>query len=160
MYYKLGQACVTNWRSFVLLQIRVNVVTNWCNFVLLQIRANGVTSWCSFIITNWDKYCCKLGQLLQIGATFIRKWGSFYKLGQNLLQIGAGITNQGNYYKLGCNNLCFVDLQQKGYDSIWRNGLFDKLYSYGVSEKFITLLENIYNKVQLSVRLPNGITKD
>ena len=28
MYYKLGQACVTNWGSFVLLQIRANVVTN------------------------------------------------------------------------------------------------------------------------------------
>ena len=94
MYYKLGQACVTNWRSFVLLQIRANVVTNWCNFVLLQIRANGVTNWCSFIITNWDKYCYKLGQLLQIGATFITKWGSFYKLGQ-VLQIRTIITNWG-----------------------------------------------------------------
>ena len=41
--------------------------------------------------------------------------------------------------------------------SIWRKGLFDKLYSYGVSGKLITLLENIYSKVQLSVRLPNGI---
>ena len=28
MYYKMGQACVTNWGSFVLLQIRANVVTN------------------------------------------------------------------------------------------------------------------------------------
>ena len=28
MYYKLGQACVTNWGTFVLLQIRANVVTN------------------------------------------------------------------------------------------------------------------------------------
>ena len=32
MYYKLGQACVTNWGSFVLLQIRANVVTNWDRF--------------------------------------------------------------------------------------------------------------------------------
>ena len=48
MYYKLGQACVTNWGGFVLLQIRANVVTNW---------------------------------------------GSYYKLGQHLLQFGAGITN-------------------------------------------------------------------
>ena len=29
MYYKLGQACVTNGSSFVLLKIRVNIVTNW-----------------------------------------------------------------------------------------------------------------------------------
>ena len=39
MYYILGQACVTNWGSFVLLQIRANVATNWGNF----------------IITNWGK---------------------------------------------------------------------------------------------------------
>ena len=29
MYYKLGQTCVTNWDSFILLQIRANVITNW-----------------------------------------------------------------------------------------------------------------------------------
>ena len=34
MYYKLGQARVTNWGSFVLLQIRANVVTNWGNFII------------------------------------------------------------------------------------------------------------------------------
>ena len=64
MYYKLEQACVTNWGSFILLQIRANVVTNWG----------------SFIITNW---------------------GSYYKLGQPLLQNRAAITNWGRYYKLG-----------------------------------------------------------
>ena len=55
MYYKLGQACVTNWGSFVLLQIRSNVITNWD----------------SYIITNWGKCCYKLEQLLQIRATVI-----------------------------------------------------------------------------------------
>ena len=45
MYYKLGQACVTNWCSFALLQTRANVVANWGYFiykleqVLLQIGA-------------------------------------------------------------------------------------------------------------------------
>ena len=57
MYCKLGQACVTNWGSFLLLQIRANVVTNWG----------------SFIITNWNKCCYKLGHLLQIMATVITK---------------------------------------------------------------------------------------
>ena len=85
IYYKLGQACVKNWGSFVLLQIRANVVTNWG----------------SSIITNQDKFCYKLKHLLQIRATFITKQGSYYKLGQNVLQIGAGITNQDNYYNLG-----------------------------------------------------------
>ena len=63
MYYKLGQACATNWSSFVLLQIRANVVTNWG----------------SFVITNWGNRYYIIGQLLQIGVKFIK--------------IGAGITN-------------------------------------------------------------------
>ena len=57
MYYKLGQAYVTNWDSFVLLQIRLYIVTNWG----------------SFIITNWGKFYYKLGQLLQTRATIITK---------------------------------------------------------------------------------------
>ena len=56
MYYKLGQACVTNWGSFALLQIRavINKIGQ-----LLRIGAK--------CITNWGRYD-KLGQLLQIGA--------------------------------------------------------------------------------------------
>ena len=87
MYYKSGQACVTNWGSLVLSQIRANAVTNWG----------------SFIITNQGKRCYKLGQLLQFRATVITKqavitnWGKVhYKLGQ-VLQIRA------NYYILGHN---------------------------------------------------------
>ena len=45
--------------------------------------------------------------LLQIGTSVITSWGSYYKLGQpllqtrQLLQIGAEcITNRGRYYKL------------------------------------------------------------
>ena len=68
----MGQACVTSWGSFVLLQIMANVVANWG----------------SFIITNWGKCCYKLGQLLQTGAKCITNCGRYYKLGL-LLQIGA-----------------------------------------------------------------------
>ena len=50
MYYKLGQACVKNWGSFVLLQIRAKVVTNWGTIYY------------------------KLGKVLQI-KTIITKWG-------------------------------------------------------------------------------------
>ena len=64
MYYKLGQTCVTNWGSFVLLQIRANVITNWAAS-LSQIGAS--------VVTNWGKCCYKLGQLLQIRVTFITK---------------------------------------------------------------------------------------
>ena len=76
MYYKLGQACVTNWSSFVLLQIRANVVTNWG----------------SFIITNWGSYY-KLGQSLFKNRAAITNCGKiYYKLGQ-VLQISAVFTN-------------------------------------------------------------------
>ena len=41
-------------------------------------------------------------QLLQNRADVITNWGSYYKLGQPLLKIGAAITNWSNfYYKLG-----------------------------------------------------------
>ena len=63
-------------------------VTNWGSFVLLQIKTNAVTNWGSFIITNWDSYY-RLGQpLLQNRAKCIANSGRYYKLGQ-LLQIWA-----------------------------------------------------------------------
>ena len=40
--------------------------------------------------------------LLQIGASVLANWGSYYKLGQPLLQNRAAITNWGKIdYKLG-----------------------------------------------------------
>ena len=70
MYYKLGQAWVTNWGSFVLLQIRASAVTNWDSYYKLgqplsQNRA---------AITNSGKMYYKLGQVLQIRA-IITNWG-------------------------------------------------------------------------------------
>ena len=69
MYYKLGQVCVTNWDSFVLLQIRATVVTNWSSYCklgqpLLENRA---------AITNWGKMYSKLGLVLQIRA-IVTNW--------------------------------------------------------------------------------------
>ena len=34
-----------------------------------------------------------VASLLQIGASFVTNWGSYYKLGESLLQIRAAITN-------------------------------------------------------------------
>ena len=40
--------------------------------------------------------------LLQIWASIVTKWGSYYKLGQPLLQNSVAITNWNKiYYKLG-----------------------------------------------------------
>ena len=63
------------------------LLQNWDNSFLLQTGA-------AFFITNW-------------GSLIITNQGSYYKLGQPLLQIGqllqtgANITDQGSYYKLG-----------------------------------------------------------
>ena len=70
MCYKFEQACVTNWGSFVLLQIGANVVTIWGSYYklgqpLLQNRAP---------ITNWGDIYYKLGQVLQI-RVIITNWG-------------------------------------------------------------------------------------
>ena len=81
MYYKLGQTCITNWGSFVLLESRANVVTNWgASFLHIG------------VVTIWGSYY-KLGQpllqnrqLLQIGAKFITNWDRY-------LQIRTIITN-------------------------------------------------------------------
>ena len=70
-------------------------ITNWGSFVLLQIGASVITNWGSLVITKWGRRYYELGQLLQIRATVITNWGKlYYKLGQ-LLQIGAIITNWG-----------------------------------------------------------------
>ena len=56
-------------------------------------------------------------------------------------------------------SFCFVGFR-KAYNSIWREALFYKLSAYyGVSTNFINMLHNMYNKVNLSVCLPNGITQ-
>ena len=62
MYYKLGQACITNWGSFVLLQIEASVGTNWGSYYKLRlpILKNRAA------ITNWGRIYYKLGQVLQI----------------------------------------------------------------------------------------------
>ena len=76
-----------NWGNLFLLQIGASVITQ-----LGQLRF--ITNWRSLIITNQGSYY-KLGQpLLQIGAA-ITNWGKlYYKLGQ-ILKIGAIITNWG-----------------------------------------------------------------
>ena len=64
----------------------------------------------------------------------------------------------GKYLSENKLYFCYMDFS-KAYDSIWREVLFEKLLSYGVSANFVSLLKNIYEKTKLSVRLPRGITE-
>ena len=59
MYYKLRQAFVTNWGSFVLLQIRADIVTNWGSYYKLgqPLLQNGAA------IKNLGKIYYKLAQV-------------------------------------------------------------------------------------------------
>ena len=70
--------CITNWGKLVL-QIEAALFYYKLGQTLLQIGA---------------------ASLLQIGASVVTNWGSYYKLGQPLLQNRAAITNWGRYYKL------------------------------------------------------------
>ena len=81
MYYKLRQACVTNWGSFF--------ITNQEQLHYYQLGQ----------------------VLLQFRATIIRKQHSYYGLGQNVLQIWAAITNQSNYFKLRHNRCAMLSLR-------------------------------------------------
>ena len=52
---------------------------------------------------------------------------------------------------------CFVDFS-KAYDSVWRNGLLYKLIKYKLSSKFISIIQSMYDNLNLSVKLTDGIT--
>ena len=63
-----------------------------------------------------------------------------------------------SYFKKGeMVYVCFVDFS-KTYDTVWRVGLFYKLIKYGLSLKFIKLIENMYSNIQYAVKLSDGIT--
>ena len=46
----------------------------------------------------------------------------------------------------------------KAYDSVWRVGLLYKLILNGLSTNFIQLIKSIYEDLQLSVKLSDGVT--
>ena len=66
----------------------------------------------------------RAASLLQIGASVVTNWGSYYKSGQPLLQNRAAITNWGKiYYKLG------QVLQIRAIITNWGITAFIKKYS-------------------------------
>lgn len=46
--------------------------------------------------------------------------------------------------------VCFIDIQ-KAYDRVWRDGLWDKLYEYGMKGKMWRVLRSIYDSVESAV---------
>ena len=54
--------------------------------------------------------------------------------------------------------LCFIDFAQ-AYDSIWREGAWRLLRKYGINEKIVRLIENLYSIVLACIRIDGEETE-
>ena len=54
--------------------------------------------------------------------------------------------------------MCFVDLKS-AFDTVWRNGLLYKLINMGISDKFISLLRDIFSKTSTCIKTSDGYTE-
>ena len=68
-------------------------------------------------------------------------------------------------YTYSCNNknkkylyAFFVDLKS-AFDTVWRDGLFNKISQLGNGGIFLAMLKNIYNKVYFGIKL-NGMISE
>ena len=46
--------------------------------------------------------------------------------------------------------LAFLDVS-KAYDTVWREGLWEKMRCYGVTQKFVRVRQGLYEEVEASV---------
>lgn len=56
--------------------------------------------------------------------------------------------------KLFC---CFIDFKQ-AFDTVWRNGLWEKMYGYHINGKCLSIIQSIYQNVKSKVMTHNGAT--
>ena len=63
------------------------------------------------------------------------------------------------YVTIGKKKLfaCFVDLK-KAFDSIWHEGLFHKVFNYGITNNILNLIKDIYKKTKCAVKIDNYTT--
>lgn len=54
--------------------------------------------------------------------------------------------------------VCFIDVQ-KAYDRVWRDGLWEKLYGYGIRGKLWRVLRSVYESVESSVIINDRRTR-
>ena len=53
---------------------------------------------------------------------------------------------------------CFIDFE-KAFDTVWRDALFKKKLEYmGINGKMLRILENMYSEVNISIKLPYGLS--
>ena len=54
--------------------------------------------------------------------------------------------------------MAFLDLK-KAYDSVWREGLWEKLKTYGVGDKFLRVCRELYSSVSARVRIGQTLSE-
>lgn len=54
--------------------------------------------------------------------------------------------------------MAFLDLR-KAYDSVWREGLWEKLKAYGVGDKFLRVCRELYSSVSARVRIGQTLSE-
>lgn len=52
---------------------------------------------------------------------------------------------------------CFVDFK-KAFDSVWHDGLFYKLASYGINGNFLKYIKHLYSSMESCLKFPQGIS--
>ena len=53
---------------------------------------------------------------------------------------------------------CFLDIK-KAYDTVWREGLWDKLQRAGIQNRISQVIKNMYSEVKSSVILNDKMTE-
>ena len=79
--FQLVMAC-SGWFHFPQATTSQNVLT--CEFTINQLHVDFITKYCK---CNYKVEQLKVGQVLQSGATFIRKQGNYYKVVQYIKQM-------------------------------------------------------------------------
>ena len=138
----------------VVIKIMEKVLINKKNIWQVLIKSNIQNVLTNLVITNWGKGVLQIGAafllqigaafLLQIRARFITNKGRYYKLGQSLLQIGAGITNWSKvYYKLGQILQIGANYYKLGRTTRWNKNTYQMTYRYFISISYLSLYINL-----------------
>ena len=60
--------------------------------------------------------------------------------------------------KYGTTYCCYIDVK-KAYDSVWRTGLWKRLWDEGIKGKFWRIIKNFYRKTECKIRLGSTLTE-
>ena len=143
----------------------------WCKGLITPVHKNGeptepdnfrpicvLSCVCKFftnVLNNRLTLVCKKEKLIhcsQIGfLENYRTTDHIFSLKTLLNKYTRGVRN-GKVYS------CFIDFK-KAYDSVWHEGMYDKLESLNINGKFLEIIKNMYEKPNCAVKIQNKLTK-